>query len=159
MVIVFEDPLVRGRLVAHRVVKRLPGDAPRWVTKGDANAENDPVPISASAIQGRARWAVPGAGRVASAATGWIAVVVLVGLAARPPPRHRAAGALATTCHPPGGSGGAVPSLRSRAIILAALIIARWLPLPCRVPTNSVSRRARLVRVAYVSHAQSFRAR
>jgi signal peptidase I len=80
MVIVFEDPLVRGRLVAHRVVKRLPGDTPRWVTKGDANAENDPVSISPSAIQGRARWAVPGAGRVVSAATGWVAVVVLVGL-------------------------------------------------------------------------------
>src|SRR5215211_3007813 len=80
MVIVFEDPLVGGRLVAHRVVKRLPGAAPVWVTKGDANAENDPVPISASAIQGRARWAVPGAGRVVSAATGRVAVIVLVGL-------------------------------------------------------------------------------
>jgi hypothetical protein len=70
----------RGRLVAHRVVKRVPGESPTWVTKGDANAENDPVPISASAIQGRARWAVPGAGRVVSAATGWVAVLVLVGL-------------------------------------------------------------------------------
>jgi signal peptidase I len=80
MVVVFEDPLVRGRLVAHRVVKRLPGDTPRWVTKGDANDANDPVPISASAIQGRARWAVPGAGRVVSAATGWTSVLVLVGL-------------------------------------------------------------------------------
>jgi signal peptidase I len=80
MVIVFEDPLVSGRLVAHRVVKRLPGESPRWVTKGDANDANDPVPISASAIQGRARWAIPGAGRVVSAATGWLAVVVLVGL-------------------------------------------------------------------------------
>jgi len=80
MVVVFEDPLGGGRLVAHRIVKRLPGDSPRWVTKGDSNAENDPVPISASAIQGRARWAVPGAGRVVSAATGWIALLVLVGL-------------------------------------------------------------------------------
>lgn len=80
MVIVFEDPLVSGRLVAHRVVKRLPGDPPRWVTKGDANDANDPVPISASAIQGRARWAVPGAGRLVSAANGWVPVLVLVGL-------------------------------------------------------------------------------
>lgn len=80
MVIVFEDPLVPGRLVAHRVVKRLPGESPVWATKGDANAENDPVPISAPAIQGRARWAVPGAGRVVAAATGWVAVGVLVGL-------------------------------------------------------------------------------
>ncbi|MGZ8781973.1 MAG: signal peptidase I [Gaiellaceae bacterium] len=66
MTVVFEDPFVRGRLVAHRVVKRLPGNSPVWMTKGDANAESDPAPVHAAALQGRVRWAIPGLGRVVS---------------------------------------------------------------------------------------------
>jgi signal peptidase len=80
MTVVFEDPLVRGRLVAHRVVKRLPGSSPVWATKGDANAENDPAPVHAPAIQGRVRWAVPGLGRMVSALSGGWAVALLVGV-------------------------------------------------------------------------------
>lgn len=79
MTVVFEDPLRRGRLVAHRVVKRLPGESPVWATKGDANAEKDPAPVHAAAIQGRVRWAIPGAGRLVSAAHGPVALVLLVG--------------------------------------------------------------------------------
>jgi signal peptidase I len=80
MTVVFEDPLVRGRAVAHRVVKRLPGPSPVFSTKGDANAETDPAPVHATAIQGRVRWAIPGAGRVVSEAHGGWAIAFLVGL-------------------------------------------------------------------------------
>jgi signal peptidase I len=79
MTVVFEDPLVRGRLVAHRVVKRLPGRSPVWATKGDANAENDPAPVHATALHGRLRWAIPGVGQVVSALPGGWAVALLVG--------------------------------------------------------------------------------
>jgi signal peptidase I len=80
MTIVFEDPFVRGRRVAHRVVKRLPGRSPVWQTKGDSNAESDPAPVHSTAIQGRVRWAVPGLGRVVSALHGGWAVALLVGV-------------------------------------------------------------------------------
>jgi signal peptidase len=81
MTVVFEDPLVRGRLVAHRIVKRLPGSStPAWATKGDANAENDPAPVHAAAIQGRVRWTIPGLGRAVSALDGEWAAALLVGL-------------------------------------------------------------------------------
>lgn len=79
MTVVFEDPLRRGRLVAHRVVKRLPGESPAWATKGDANAENDPAPVHAPALQGRVRWAVPRLGRLVSSLHGPWGVVLLVG--------------------------------------------------------------------------------
>jgi signal peptidase I len=80
MTIVFEDPFVRGRLVAHRVVKRLPGRSPVWQTKGDSNTESDPAPVHSTAIKGRVRWAVPGLGRVVSALDGRWAVALLVGV-------------------------------------------------------------------------------
>lgn len=80
MTIVFEDPLQRGRLVAHRVVKRLPGESPAWATKGDANAENDAAPVHAAAVHGRVRWAVPEVGRFVSSLHGWMAIALLVGL-------------------------------------------------------------------------------
>lgn len=80
MVVVFEDPQSRGRLVAHRIVKRLPGRSPVWETKGDANVASDPLPVTAAAIRGRARWAVPGLGDVVSAFTGWLGLALLVGL-------------------------------------------------------------------------------
>ena len=80
MTVVFEDPFVRGRLVAHRVFKRLPGNSPVWMTKGDANAESDPAPVHAAAIQGRVRWAIPGLGGAVPALSGGWVVGVLVGL-------------------------------------------------------------------------------
>ena len=80
MTVVFEDPLVGGRLVAHRLVKRLPSRSVMWATKGDANAESDPAPVSSTAIQGRVRWAIPGLGRVVSGFHGGWAVVLLVGV-------------------------------------------------------------------------------
>lgn len=80
MVVVFEDPQSRGRLVAHRVVKRLPGRSPAWETRGDANVASDPLPVRPAAIRGRARWAVPALGDVVSAFTGWLGLALLVGL-------------------------------------------------------------------------------
>ena len=79
MTIVFSDPGTPGRLVAHRAIKRLPGDGPLWQTKGDANTTVDPFPVPASSVHGRVRWAVPGLGRVASLLTGPIGPGVLVG--------------------------------------------------------------------------------
>lgn len=80
MTIVFVDPLDRDRLVAHRAVTLLPGSPPAWQTKGDANAQPDPIPVQASAIQGRVRWAIPMLGNVVTAIRGPQAVVLLVGL-------------------------------------------------------------------------------
>ena len=77
--VVFEDPLVPGRLVAHRLVKRLPSASVVWMTRGDANAEPDPAPVAATAIHGRIRWAVPHVGRFVSGVDGPRAVALLVG--------------------------------------------------------------------------------
>jgi signal peptidase len=77
--VVFDDPLVRGRLIAHRIVKPLPSSSPMWMTKGDANAESDPAPVSSNAIHGRVRWAIPHLGRIVSSASGRGAVALLVG--------------------------------------------------------------------------------
>jgi signal peptidase len=80
LTVVFEDPVVRGRLVAHRIVKRLPGDSPVWATKGDANAEADPAPVYSTAIRGRVRWAIPKLGRLVSGLHGAGAILLLVGV-------------------------------------------------------------------------------
>jgi signal peptidase len=80
MTIVFADPQGRDRLVAHRAVTQLPGTPPVWQTKGDANAEPDPIPVQASAIQGRVVWAIPVLGHVVIALRGPQAVVLLVAL-------------------------------------------------------------------------------
>jgi len=58
MAIVFEDPLTSGRIVTHRVVSRA-GDAIAFVTQGDANAQADPVPVTARLVRGRVLWHVP----------------------------------------------------------------------------------------------------
>ncbi|MFL6019751.1 MAG: signal peptidase I [Gaiellaceae bacterium] len=64
-VITFNDPLVRGRLVTHRVVRIIPtthGLAYR--TKGDANAARDPWTIRLTGQVGRVAFHVPAAGYV-----------------------------------------------------------------------------------------------
>jgi len=80
MIIVFADPSGRGRLVAHRAVKRLPGDLPVWQTQGDANAQPDAYPVHASAIRGRVRWAIPHLGATASALHTPATALLLIGL-------------------------------------------------------------------------------
>jgi signal peptidase len=79
MVLVFRDPSRPDRLVAHRVVNRLPGEQPRWQTQGDANRDPDPWPVDPADVRGRVRWGIPGLGDVVSAATAWPGAVVLVG--------------------------------------------------------------------------------
>src|SRR5262245_35314850 len=80
MVIVFDDPAERGRLVAHRAVARLPGRRPIWQTQGDANARPDAYPVHAPAIQGRVRWTIPRVGSIAAALHTPITAVLLVGV-------------------------------------------------------------------------------
>jgi signal peptidase len=80
MTIVFTDPLQPDRLVAHRVVRQLPGDALAWETKGDANAEADPLPVHATELRGRISWVIPGLGTVVTALRGPQGVLLLVGL-------------------------------------------------------------------------------
>jgi signal peptidase len=78
MTIVFEDPVYRDRLVAHRVVRKLPGDVVAWETKGDANGEIDPLPVHAAGIRGRVGWTIPGLGTAITALRGEPAVLLLV---------------------------------------------------------------------------------
>jgi len=80
MTIVFTDPLDQSRLIAHRAVKPLPGDPPAWQTKGDANAEVDPLPVHAGTVRGRIAWSIAGLGGVVTAVRGGPAVVILVGV-------------------------------------------------------------------------------
>jgi signal peptidase len=79
MTVVFEDPLSPRRLIAHRLVKRLPSSSIVWQTKGDANAEADPAPVAATAMQGRVRWAIPRLGGALSGVGGLGAALLLVG--------------------------------------------------------------------------------
>jgi signal peptidase len=79
MVIVFRDPGHPDRLVAHRVVKRWPGEPSRWQTQGDANRDPDPWPVAAEDVRGRVRWGVPGLGSVVSKLSGWRGAAILVG--------------------------------------------------------------------------------
>jgi len=63
MPVVFRDRQ-QGHLVAHRVVGPQPGMPATWRTKGDANRTEDPLPVRASDVRGRVRWAVPRLGEV-----------------------------------------------------------------------------------------------
>ena len=78
MTIVFDDPLGGDRVVAHRVVRQLPGELLAWETRGDANAESDPFPVQASAVQGRVAWTIPGVGSVITALHGPQTILLLV---------------------------------------------------------------------------------
>lgn len=79
MVIVFRDPGRSDRLIAHRAVKRWPGETSSWQTQGDANRDPDPWPVPAEDVRGRVRWGVPGLGSVVWKLNGWPGAVALVG--------------------------------------------------------------------------------
>ena len=64
MPIVFEDPNEPGRLVTHRVVGVAPGAELSFLTRGDANATNDPAPVPARLVRGRVLWHVTVLGAV-----------------------------------------------------------------------------------------------
>ena len=84
-VITFNDPLVRGRLVTHRVVRIIRTDhGLAYRTKGDANAERDPWTIRLPNRVGRMELSIPVAGYVLWYAhtrevrTGLIAIAALL---------------------------------------------------------------------------------
>jgi signal peptidase len=81
-VIVFDDPARPGRLVAHRVADRVPGAVPMFRTRGDANGDVDPYPVSASAVRGEVRWSIAGLGTAARALRWPVNAVVLIGVPA-----------------------------------------------------------------------------
>jgi signal peptidase I len=62
MPIVFVDPELPGRLVAHRVVNLAPGTAVAFLTQGDANATRDPFPVPARNVRGYVQWHITGLG-------------------------------------------------------------------------------------------------
>ncbi|HEX3264251.1 MAG TPA: signal peptidase I [Candidatus Limnocylindrales bacterium] len=64
MPIVFDDPREPGRLVTHRVVGIVPGPALAFVTRGDANATNDPSPVPSRLVRGHVLWSVTYLGTV-----------------------------------------------------------------------------------------------
>ena len=76
--IVFLDQLDRTRLVAHRVVRALPGTPLRYETRGDANPVADPLPVPIASVRGVVGWTVPGLGSVVTALRGAPAVLLLV---------------------------------------------------------------------------------
>jgi signal peptidase len=76
--IVFVDPLDESHLVAHRVVRVLPGTPLRYQTKGDANLTEDPLPIPVTSVRGIVAWVVPGLGSIVSIVQGAPAVLLLV---------------------------------------------------------------------------------
>jgi signal peptidase len=64
-VITFNDPVVRGRLVTHRVVRIVQTrNGLAYLTKGDANAARDPWAIKLEDKVGRVAFDVPLAGYV-----------------------------------------------------------------------------------------------
>jgi signal peptidase len=64
MALVFEDPVVPGRLVTHRVLGRAGSGILAFRTQGDANATPDPLPVPARLVRGRVMWHVTHLGRL-----------------------------------------------------------------------------------------------
>lgn len=70
-------------IITHRVVKNQVVEG-QFVTKGDANKEKDPMPVSYSNLLGRVELTIPFLGKILAAVasvTGKIATVCLIGLA------------------------------------------------------------------------------
>lgn len=53
MVITYTDPAEPGRLVTHRVLRPVPGEALAFHTQGDANITPDPLPVPARMVRGK----------------------------------------------------------------------------------------------------------
>jgi signal peptidase I len=62
--LVFQDPRDRARLVTHRVMRVIEGPPPAFITKGDANATEDGIPVGADLVRGRVMWSVTHLGNV-----------------------------------------------------------------------------------------------
>lgn len=80
-IVVFASAEHPGTTVTHRVVEREEtADGPVFTTRGDANASNDANAVPASAVRGRVRFHVPGAGGVIRLLSARGAPFVLVGV-------------------------------------------------------------------------------
>lgn len=62
--LVFQDPGEPARLVTHRVVQVVSGSPPAFITKGDANATRDSLPVAPELVRGRVLWSVTHLGNV-----------------------------------------------------------------------------------------------
>lgn len=80
-VVVYEDPR-KHDLVTHRIVSTNADGSS--VTKGDATAVDDPVPIPMANIRGKARWIVPFVGlpRVWAAQHQWAMLFLMIAVVA-----------------------------------------------------------------------------
>lgn len=76
--IVFVDPIDPSHLVAHRVVRVVPGTPVRFETKGDANLTADPLHVPITSVRGIVGWEIRGLGTVVTALQGPPAVILLV---------------------------------------------------------------------------------
>jgi signal peptidase len=76
--IVFDDPLARGRQVAHRVLRVMPGAPVRYETQGDANLRPDPLPVPITSVSGVVGWSVPRLWTVVATLAGPPAILLLV---------------------------------------------------------------------------------
>ncbi len=76
-IVVYEDPR-KHDLVTHRVVSVNPDGS--YITKGDVNGVNDPKPIPAANIRGKAQWIVPFVGllRIWAAQGQWTLLILTV---------------------------------------------------------------------------------
>jgi signal peptidase len=74
-IVVYEDPR-KHDLVTHRVVSINPDGS--YITKGDVNGPNDPNPIPAANIKGKAQWIVPFVGllRIWASERQWMPLVL-----------------------------------------------------------------------------------
>jgi signal peptidase I len=78
MAVVFEDPGMPGRVVTHRVVGQVAGDALAFWTQGDANPARDPEAVPARLVRGRVLWHVTHLGTLTSWLQGPAPFVALV---------------------------------------------------------------------------------
>jgi signal peptidase I len=68
--VVFANPNAGGRLVSHRVVRRVERpDGLFFETRGDANPAADPFLVAARDVRGTVRWSIPRAGSALAAAS------------------------------------------------------------------------------------------
>ena len=122
-VVVFDNPARPGQRLVHRVVGELGGG--EFATAGDANASNDPEPITADDVEARARILVPFVGRPAMWLANrdvvpllvWSTLTVLALAAAVRGPRSKRPGG-------PGSGGPLRRPARRRAAALAGTTVA-----------------------------------
>jgi signal peptidase len=79
-IIVFVDGADPSRLVAHRVIRQLPGTPVTWETKGDANRASDSRPVPVASVRGVVGWSIPWLGTLVTTVRGVPAFLLLVAL-------------------------------------------------------------------------------